>query len=325
MIDLVAEQSPFGGLERWLHDPSVTEVMVNAGRDIWVERSGQLQHVGHMRTSTLLAVIEHALAPTGRRLDRMHPMVDARLPDGSRVCAAIAPVAVDGPSLAIRRFATHTIPLGEFAAVPVVDVLASLVDARCNVVVSGATSSGKTTLLNALAQLVEPTSRVITLEDVAELRLHHPHVVRLETREATPDGVGDISLEHLLRTALRMRPDRLVVGEVRGAEAVHLLQALNTGHDGSLCTVHANSAGDALARLATLVLQGAGGWPLPAVHHHVARAVDAVVHVARQSDGTRRVVEVAEVVSPNGAVPALEVRPLVRHEQVLGSITRSRS
>jgi pilus assembly protein CpaF len=278
-----------------------------------------------MRTTTLLAVIEHALAPTGRRLDRMHPMVDARLSDGSRMCAAIAPVAVDGPCLAIRRFAAHTIPLGEFAVPPVVEVLASLVSARCNVVVSGATSSGKTTLLNALAQLVEPSSRVITLEDVAELRLHHPHVVRLETREATPDGVGDISLEHLLRTALRMRPDRLVVGEVRGAEAVHLLQALNTGHDGSLCTVHANSAGDALARLATLVLQHAGGWPLHAVHHHVARAVDAVVHVARHADGTRRVMEVAEVVPPNGAVSALAVRPLVHHDHVLANIARGRS
>lgn len=324
MIDLVAEQSPFGGLERWLDDPTVTEVMVNAGRDIWVERGGRLQHVGHMRATTLLAVIEHVLVPTGRRLDRMHPTVDARLPDGSRLCATIEPVAVDGPCMAIRRFAAHTIPLTEFASPPVIDLLAGLIDSRCNVVVSGATSSGKTTLLNALAQLIEPTSRVVTLEDVAELRLHHPHVVRLETRESTPDGVGDISLEHLLRTALRMRPDRLVVGEVRGAEAVHLLQALNTGHDGSLCTVHANSALDALERLATLVLQQAGGWPLGAVHHHVARAVDAVVHVARRPDGARRVVEVAEVIAPNSSTSSLAVRRLVDLGAVVGSVERGR-
>jgi pilus assembly protein CpaF len=325
MIDLVAEQSPFGGLERWLHDPAVTEVMVNAGRDIWIEREGRLHHVGHMRTSTVLAVIEHVLAPTGRRIDRTHPAVDARLPDGSRLCAIIEPIAVDGPCLAIRRFAAHTIPLSGFATPPVVHMLEQLVRTRCNVVVSGATSSGKTTLLNALAQLVEPGCRVITLEDVAELRLHHPHVVRLETREATPDGVGEIALEHLLRTALRMRPDRLVVGEVRGAEAVQLLQALNTGHDGSLCTVHANSATDALARLTTLVVQHAGGWPLGAVHHHVGRAVDALVHVARTPDGDRRVVEVAEVVSPQRTSPALAVRPLVNGAIVVGALTRGRA
>jgi pilus assembly protein CpaF len=325
MIDLVAEQSPFGGLERWLHDPAVTEVMVNAGRDIWIEREGRLQHVGHIRTSTVLAVIEHVLAPTGRRLDRSHPSVDARLPDGSRLCAIIEPIAVDGPCVAIRRFAAHAIPLTEFASAHVVRMLEQLVRARCNVVVSGATSSGKTTLLNALAQLVEPTCRVITLEDVAELRLRHPHVVRLETREATPDGVGDVSLEHLLRVALRLRPDRLVVGEVRGAEAVHLLQALNTGHDGSLCTVHANNASDALARLATLVVQHADGWPLAAVHHHVARAVDAVVHVARSPAGDRRVVEVAEVASPDDTSSLLAVRPLVSGGLVVGALTRGRA
>jgi pilus assembly protein CpaF len=325
MIDLVAEQSPFGGLERWLRDPTVTEVMVNAGRDIWVERQGHLQHVGHMRTSTVLAVIEHVLAPTGRRLDRSHPTVDARLPDGSRLCAVIEPVAVDGPCMAIRRFAAQPVPLTEFAAAPVVGVLEQLVRARCNVVVSGATSSGKTTLLNALAQLVEPHCRVITLEDVAELRLRHPHVLRFETREATPDGVGEIALEHLLRAALRMRPDRLVVGEVRGVEAVHLLQALNTGHDGSLCTVHANSAADALARLASLVVQHAGGWPLVAVHHHVSRAVDAVVHVARSADGRRHVAEVAEVAAPNDTSPALAVRALVRDGHVVGTLTRRRA
>lgn len=323
MIDLVAEQSPLGGLERWLHDPRVTEVLVNGGHDVWVERDGRLSLVGHIRRSTLLAVVEHVLAPVGRRLDRTQPVVDARLADGSRLCAVIEPVAVDGPCLAIRRFGDTERNLGDFASPEVAAVLHELVDARCNVMVSGATSSGKTTLLNALARLVEPHSRVITLEDVAELRLQHPHVVRLETREATPEGVGEISLEHLLRAALRLRPDRLVVGEVRGGEARQLLQALNTGHDGSLCTVHANSASDALHRLATLVLQHAANWPLAAVHHHVARAVDVVVHVERAPGGGRHVTEVAEVCPPEPPA-ALQTRPLVEHGHVVGRLTRGR-
>ncbi|HQZ34846.1 MAG TPA: ATPase, T2SS/T4P/T4SS family [Ilumatobacteraceae bacterium] len=320
MIDLVAEQSPLGGLERWLHDPTVTEVMVNGGSEVWIERGGRLEHVGSIRATTLLGAIEHILAPIGRRLDRTHPTVDARLADGSRLCAVVEPVAVDGPCLAIRRFSTRPIPLDAFAATPVAELLRELVDRRCNLLVSGATSSGKTTLLNALASEVEHQARLITLEDVAELRLPHPHVVRLETREATPDGVGEVTLAHLLRTALRMRPDRLVVGEIRGSEAVHLLQALNTGHDGSLATVHANSALDALERLASLVLHEVGNWPLAAVHQHVGRAIDVVVHVVRGDDGARRVAEVAEVVSGS----ALWVRPLTCGDAVIDSVGRGR-
>jgi len=320
MIDLVAEQSPLGGLERWMHDPSITELMVNGGSEVWVERAGRLEHVGSIRPATLLGAIEHILAPLGRRLDRTHPMVDARLVDGSRLCAVIEPVAVDGTCLSIRRFSTLPIPLAMFAAPPVAELLRELVARRCNLLVSGATSSGKTTLLNALVSEVEHDARLITLEDVAELRLPHPHVVRLETREATPDGIGEVTLAHLLRTALRMRPDRLVVGEIRGSEAVHLLQALNTGHDGSLATVHANSALDALERVASLVLHEVGNWPLPAVHQHVGRAIDVVVHVVRNNDGARRVAEVAEVVT--GA--ALWVRPLTSGDQVVDSVGRGR-
>jgi pilus assembly protein CpaF len=323
VIDLVAEQSPMGGLERWLCDPRVTEVMVNAGSEVWVERNGHLEHVGRMRTATLLTAIEHMLAPVGRRLDRAHPMVDARLPDGARLSATIEPVALDGPCLTIRRFPEQRVPLDAFAAAPVVALLRHLVLHRCNVVVSGATSSGKTTLLNALAHEVEPGCRIITMEDVAELRLAHPHVVRLETREATPDGVGAVTLAHLLRTALRMRPDRLVVGEVRGAEAVHLLQALNTGHDGSLSTVHANSAADALDRLASLVSQEAGGWPVSAAQHHVARALDIVVHVERHADGGRSVAEVAEVQPAQPGV-GLGVRTLARGTTVVAEPRRTR-
>lgn len=321
MIDLVAEQSLLGGLERWLDDPTVTELMVNAGSEVWVERSGRIEPVGRIRPTTLLAAIEQILTPIGRRLDRTHPTVDARLADGSRLCAVVAPIAVDGPCLTIRRFSAQPVPLARFADPPVAALLAELVHRRCNLVVSGATSSGKTTLLNALAREVEPTSRLITLEDVAELQLPHPHVLRLETRDPSPDGVGAVTLEHLLRTALRMRPDRLVVGEIRGSEAVHLLQALNTGHDGSLATVHANSALDALERLASLVLQEVGNWPLAAVHHHVARAVDAVVHVARSPDGGRRVTEVAEVCL---SAHVLSTRTLARDAHVVAAPQRCR-
>jgi pilus assembly protein CpaF len=322
MIDLVAEQSPLGGLERWLNDPTVNEVMVNAGSEVWVERGGSLHHVGRIRTPTLLGVIEHILTPIGRRLDRSNPMVDARLADGSRLCAVVSPIAVDGPCLAIRRFTTRTITLEGFASPSVAQLLRDLVAQRCNLVVSGATSSGKTTLLNALAREVVPETRLVTLEDVAELRLPHPHVVRLETRDATPDGVGEVGLAELLRTALRLRPDRLVVGEIRGREAVHLLHALNTGHDGSLATVHANSALDALHRLAALVLQEVANWPLAAVHGHVGRAIDAVVHVERHADGHRRVVEVTEVGA--GAEGVLMVRPLATGDDVVAQPQRGR-
>ncbi|MEO5723539.1 MAG: ATPase, T2SS/T4P/T4SS family, partial [Ilumatobacteraceae bacterium] len=239
VFDPVAEGAPLGGLERWLADPQITEVIFNRGTDVWVERDGRLHRVGAMRPQSVLTALEHILAPIGRRLDRSSPTVDARLPDGSRVCAAIPPVAIDGPTLAIRRFATRPVPLASFASPAVVELLQRLVEQRCNVVVSGATSSGKTTLLNALVGQVGAHERLITMEDVAELRLEHPHVVRLEARAATPDGVGQIVLAELLRTALRLRPDRLVIGEIRGGEAADLLQALNTGHDGSLATLHA--------------------------------------------------------------------------------------
>jgi len=303
-IDLVAERSRFGGLERWLDDPTITEVIVNAGRDVWVERDGRLQRAGTMRPAAVLGALEQILAPIGRRLDRASPTVDARLPDGSRVCAAIPPVAVDGVTVAIRRFAVRAIPSAAFAPPAVVDLLTRLVHGRCNVVVSGATSSGKTTLLNALAGSVGEGERIVTLEDLAELRLAHDHVVRLETRPASPDGVGEVTLAELLRTALRLRPDRLVVGEVRGSEAVDLLQAMNTGHDGSLATVHANSADDAVDRLASLVVRCVPGWPIDDVRAHVGRAVDVIVHVGRDAGGRRRVAHVAEL-SGTGAARLL--------------------
>lgn len=321
MIDVIAERSPLGGLERWLSDPAIDEVIVNGGGDVWIERAGILARVATMSTPAVTTAIEHILRPIGRRLDRSNPTVDARLPDGSRVCAVIEPVAVDGPCLTIRRFALRPLPLSAFATPDVAGLLQTIVAARCNLLVSGATSTGKTTLLNALAALVPTTERIITLEDIAELRLPHPHVVRLETRPPTAEGNGEITLPQLLRTALRLRPDRLVLGEVRGAEAVQLVQAMNTGHDGSMATVHANSAIDAVARVCSLVLQEVPGWPLDAIHDQVRRSIDVVIHVGRTIDNQRRVVEVCETDLATGGV---HLRRLTDRATVIASLQRRR-
>ena len=243
MARVVARVEGLGPLEPLLADPDVTEVMVNAGRDVWVERSGRLEPAGvALADGQADQLIERIVAPLGLRIDRTAPIVDARLGDGSRVHAVVAPLAIDGTCLCIRRFAARAWPLAAFASDEVVALLGWAVEARCNVVVSGATSSGKTSLLNALAGAVPRRERIITIEDAAELRLPGDHVVRLESRPATAEGVGAVTTRQLLRAALRMRPDRLVVGEVRGAEALDMVQALNTGHDGSLATCHANSA-----------------------------------------------------------------------------------
>jgi pilus assembly protein CpaF len=318
-----SEMAGLGALDELLGDPLVQEVMVNAGREVWVDRAGRLSQVGDLAPGVAEVLLERILAPLGRRLDRLSPTVDARLPDGSRVCAAIAPVSPDGPTISIRRFAVHAIPLDQFAPPSVVHLLREVIDARCNVVVAGATSSGKTTLLNALTGLLAPGERIVTLEDTAELRLTSPHVVRLEARAATADGVPAVGLDHLLRTALRLRPDRLVVGEVRGAEAVALLQALSTGHDGSMATLHANDAADALRRLEVLVLQGAPSWPLDAVRQQVHASVDVVVQVARGERGKRRIVEVAEVAHDADTATA-RLRRLADADRVIAALTRRR-
>jgi pilus assembly protein CpaF len=307
-IDPVAELTPFGGLDRWLDDASVTDLMVNGG-SVWIDRGSGMSLVGRISSEALAAALERMLAPVGRRLDRSRPTVDARLPDGSRLCAVVNPVAVDGTCVAIRRFPEARLGVeaflraggGAFAIGPessLLELLHRLVHARCNVLVSGATSSGKTTLLGGMAALVPRTERLLTLEDTAELRIDHPHVVRFECRAASPDGAAGVGLDELVRTALRMRPDRLIVGEVRGAEAADLLQALNTGHDGSLSTIHANGTLDALHRLAMLVSSSSPAWPAAAVAALVARAVDVVIHVERGVDGRRAVVAVDEVARP---------------------------
>jgi pilus assembly protein CpaF len=310
VVRVLARVHGFGSLDDVLADPSVTEVLVNAGRDVWVERHGRLERLSVTVTpAETERLVERMIGPLGLRADRSSPIVDARLPDGSRVHAVVAPLAVDGPTLCIRRFAGRGISLDAFAEPDVVALLEDAVARRDNVLVSGATSSGKTTLLNALAANGAAGERIITIEDAAELQVRGEHVVRLEARPPTADGAAAVTIRDLVRAALRMRPDRIVVGEVRGPEALDMVQAMSTGHDGSLATCHANSAADALRRVEVMMLQGASGLPLAAVRELVHAAIDLVVHVVRGSDGRRRVASVVEVVPDAGAEP--RVRPLV--------------
>jgi len=297
---VLARTGGLGALEPILADPDVTEVMVNGPGSVWIERHG-----GLIRTDVVLdtpaidLLIARIVAPLGLRADRSSPLVDARLSDGSRVNAVVPPLAIDGPCITIRRFGTRVVPLEELATPSVCALLRWAVVARCNIVISGGTGAGKTTLLNALAGTIPSGERVVTVEDAAELRLPGEHVVRLEARPPSVDGVGAVTIRDLVRNALRMRPDRIIVGETRGAEALDMLQAMNTGHEGSLSTCHANGPDDALRRLETMVLTGSVARPLAAVGEQLRSAVDLIVHVARSGGGTRRVVAVAEV-APEG-------------------------
>lgn len=314
----------FGPLDPLLADPAVSDVLVNGPGPVWVERVGQLERTGvRLTAADIDLAVQRILAPLGRRVDPASPVVDARLPDGSRVHVVVPPLALDGTCLAIRRFAVAPVELGAIAAPPVAALLRWAVRARANLVVSGATGSGKTTLLNALGREVPAGERIVTVEDAAELRLGAAHVVRLEARPASADGASEVTIRELVRNALRMRPDRVIVGEVRGPEALDMVQAMNTGHDGSLSTLHANGCEDAVRRLETLVLLAGVGLPLAAVRDHLAAAVDLVVHVARSADGARRVVEVAEVLPPSGGVgPA--VRVVARGHEVVAAVARGR-
>lgn len=320
--DLSDELIGLGPLQRLLDDPEVDEVLVNAGADVWVERNGGLRRAGRLRAGQADALLERVLLPLGLRIDRTRPTVDARLADGSRVSAVIAPLAVDGTCIAIRRFRLRAATLSAFADDRCAELLDELVERRCNIVVSGATSSGKTTLLNALAGQVPPGERVITIEDTAELRLATEHVVRLECRPSTSDGPAAVTVRDLLRAALRLRPDRLVVGEVRGAEALDMIHALNTGHDGSLSTCHANSPVDALRRIEMMALQGGAEVPLDALREQIHSSFDAVVHVERTPDGARRISEVAEVVPAAGS--DVRTRLLWRDGRIHGELRRHR-
>lgn len=311
LTELTDEVAGLGPLEPILADPAVTEVMVNGPGRAYVERAGRLEPISlELDATGIIRLVERVVAPLGLRLDRSSPIVDARLPDGSRLHAVVPPLAIDGPYLTIRRFGAHAVPLGDFGVSgAALAFLRWMVVAGWNVVVAGGTSAGKTTLLNALSAEIPEGERVVTIEETAELRLEQRHVVRLEARPPNAEGIGAVPVRDLVRTALRMRPDRIVVGEVRGGEALDMLQALNTGHDGSLTTVHANSAGDAMARLETLVLLAGAGLPLRAVRAQMAAALDAVVFVARRPGGVRRVEQVVEVV--RGAEEP-EVRALFR-------------
>ncbi|MGA1239363.1 MAG: CpaF family protein [Ilumatobacteraceae bacterium] len=274
-------------LEEFFKDETVREVMVNGGCEVWVERNGKLERVDTISEADTRSFIERTLLPLGRRIDITSPVVDARLTDGSRLCAVIPPIAVDGSCVSIRRFSIDRITLNDFADRQVGEILQQLVFDRRNLLISGAASAGKTTLLNSLCDFLAPNERVVTIEDIAELKLAHPHVVRLEARPLSPDGNLEISTRSLVRTALRLRPDRLIIGEVRGAETLDMLSAMNTGHDGSMSTIHANSARDALRRVESLVMQHATNWSQDVVRDHVATSINAIVHVARHIDGSR--------------------------------------
>jgi len=317
---LVSEHAlGLGPLEALLADPHVEEVMVNGPGRVWVERRGRIEptEVAFASEAELRHAIERILAPLGRRVDEAEPLCDARLADGSRVNVVLPPMALDGPLLTIRRFRAGGMSPRELVAAgtlerPLCDLLAACVRARLTVLVSGGTGSGKTTTLGALSSFIPAGERIVTIEDAAELRLRQPHVVRLEARPASLEGRGEVTIRRLVRNALRMRPDRIVVGEVRGGEALDMLSALSTGHDGSLSTVHAGSPAEALRRVETLALMADVALPHAAVRELVASAIDLVVQQRRERDGRRRIVAVSEVV--RGAARGDEIRTRTVYE-----------
>ncbi|HEU5036696.1 MAG TPA: CpaF family protein [Nocardioides sp.] len=303
----------YGPLEPYLRDPDLTEVMANGPSDIYVERAGRLERVdaafhdeAHLRRT-----IEKIVARVGRRVDETSPMVDARLPDGSRVNAVIPPLALDGSLLTIRKFAADALTAADLVGAGTIsqqgiDLLSACVRGRLNILVSGGTGAGKTTTLNVLSSFISPDERIVTVEDAAELRLNQEHVLRLESRPANIEGRGSVTIRDLVRNALRMRPDRIIVGEIRDAAALDMLQAMNTGHDGSLSTVHANSPRDALARVETMAMMAGMELPVRAIREQMASAVDLVVQQVRLKDGSRRITAITEVVGMEGDVITLQ-------------------
>ncbi|MFQ5544389.1 MAG: CpaF family protein [Acidiferrobacterales bacterium] len=310
-----------GPLESLLADPRVSDILVNGHRSVYVERRGKLEltDVRFDDDARLMNVIDRIVSSVGRRIDESSPMVDARLKDGSRVNAIIPPLAIDGPILSVRRFALNVLSLEdlirlETLAPMIGKVLQAIVRARLNVLISGGTGSGKTTLLNVLSGFIPADDRIITIEDSAELQLQQPHVVRLETRPPNIEGKGEVTQRELVRNSLRMRPDRIVVGEVRGQEALDMLQAMNTGHDGSLTTVHANSPRDALSRVENMVAMTGVSLPVKILRAQVASAINVVLQVARQEDGRRRLVNVQEISGMEGDVITMsEIFKFQRH------------
>jgi len=310
----------YGPIEELMNDPTVDEIMVNGPHQVFVETSGTLVQtaVRFRNDEHLLETINRMVAPLGRRIDQSCPYVDARLPDGSRANAIIPPLSLSGPVLTVRKFsgsalsATELVEMGTMSP-EVCDFLRGCVESRLNIVVSGGASSGKTTTLNALSGFIEEAARIITIEDSAELRLLHQHVIRLEARMPNSEGRGEITVRDLLRNALRMRPDRIIVGEVRGQEAFDMLQAMNTGHDGSMSTVHANTCLDALRRLEAMAMMAAEQVPHRAIREQVRSAVDVVIHLARLSDGKRRLMQVSLVLKEGGPAERLELQDVFRY------------
>jgi pilus assembly protein CpaF len=303
----------YGPIQSFLDDPTVTEVMVNNPETIYIEREGRLFPTERrfLDERHLLRIIDKIVSRVGRRIDEASPMVDARLPDGSRVNAIVAPLAINGPMLTIRKFATEPYGADDLIAFGTMNEhLAQFLDAavrgRLNILISGGTGTGKTTLLNVVSQYIPDNERIITVEDAAELQLHQSHVLRLESRPPNIEGTGQVAIRDLVRNTLRMRPDRIIVGEVRGGEALDMLQAMNTGHDGSLSTVHSNSPRDALSRVETMVLMAGFDLPMRAIREQAASAFDLLVHLARLRDGTRRVVKVSEVEGMEGDTIVLQ-------------------
>jgi pilus assembly protein CpaF len=303
----------YGPIEPFLRDPDITEVMVNNAHDVWVERAGRLTRAdaAFSDEAHLRRTIDKIVAKIGRRVDEASPMVDARLPDGSRVNAVIPPLALDGCALTIRKFAVDPFTVDDLVAFGTMSsamtrLLEACVQGRLNILVSGGTGAGKTTTLNVLSSFIPPDERIVTIEDAAELRLHQDHVVRLEARPANIEGKGEVRIRDLVRNALRMRPDRIVVGEIRDDAALDMLQAMNTGHEGSISTVHANSPRDALSRVETMVMMAGMDLPIRAIREHVSSAIDLIIQQARLKDGTRHVTHVTEVAGMEGDVITLQ-------------------
>jgi Flp pilus assembly CpaF family ATPase/MinD-like ATPase involved in chromosome partitioning or flagellar assembly len=318
--DVVNEALGLGPLEDLMTDPAVTEIMVNGPKTVYVERLGKIDRTAKEFTSEqqLRLVIERIIAPLGRRLDESVPMVDARLPDGSRVNAIVEPLSIDGATLTIRRFGTRRLTAQDLiekgSAVPqILDFLRACIEGRLNIIISGGTGSGKTTFLNILSSYIPERERIVTIEDSAELFLNQPHVVRLESRPANIEGRGEIAIRDLVRNSLRMRPDRIIVGECRGGEALDMLQAMNTGHDGSLTTAHANSPRDALSRMETMVMMAGFDLPVRAIREQIASAVDLIVQTSRMRDGSRKIVSVSEIVGMEGDVVTMQ--EIIRYQQ----------
>ena len=311
--DVLNELFGLGPLEALLKDPSISDILVNRSQQVYVEREGRLEQtdVVFRDDRHLLQIIERIVSAVGRRIDESSPMVDARLQDGSRVNVVIPPLALDGPVMSIRRFRTDRLGADDLVArqtltQPMLDFLKAVVSSRLNVLVSGGTGAGKTTMLNVLSSFISPRERLVTIEDAAELTLRQPHVVRLETRPPNIEGKGAVRQRHLVINALRMRPDRIIVGEVRGDEALDMLQAMNTGHDGSLTTIHANSPRDALYRLDTMVAMANLNVPDKAIRQQVASAVNVIIQVNRLSDGTRKVTSISEITGMEGEVITMQ-------------------